>query len=80
MEEFQLLSQHLSARTGEEAAIGYREIAERLGTTANNVKQKMSGYRQRLRNALIAATAQTVESEQVADEVNYLFQVLLGAP
>lgn len=79
MEEFQLLSQHLSARTGEEEAIGYREIAERLGTTANNVKQKMSGYRQRLRNALIAATAQTVGSEQVADEVNYLFQVLLGA-
>lgn len=78
LEEFQLLSQHLSGRTGDAEAIGYRTIAEQLGTTPNNVKQKMSGYRQRLRSALIAVTKQTVGSGQVEDEVEYLSQILLG--
>lgn len=78
-EEFQLLSQNLSFRSGEGDPVTFRDIAARLGTTEANVKQKMSAFRQRFRSALITVTAQTVGSLEVADEVDFISELLLGS-
>lgn len=78
LEEFKLLGQNLSFRAGEGESVNYREIAELLGTTENTVKQKMSAYRQRFRSAVITVTAQTVGSLEVAEEIDFITEILLS--
>lgn len=54
-----------------------KEVAERLGTTVENLRVLTSRLRQRYRHALRAEVASTVsDPKDIDDELHYLYQVL----
>ena len=54
-----------------------QEVAERLGTTVENLRVSLSRLRQRYRHALRAEVASTVsDPKEIDDELHYLYQVL----
>ena len=77
-EEFQLLCRNISARAGDGNYIKYDEIARRLGTTENNVKQKMRDFRASFRRVLAAKVGETAAAGEVEEEVRYMSGILMG--
>jgi len=54
-----------------------KEVAERLGTSVENLRVSLSRLRQRYRHALRAEVASTVsDPKDIDDELHYLYQVL----
>jgi RNA polymerase sigma-70 factor (ECF subfamily) len=54
-----------------------QEVAERLGTTVENLRVSLSRLRQRYRHALRAEVASTVsDPKDIDSELHYLYQVL----
>jgi DNA-directed RNA polymerase specialized sigma24 family protein len=76
MPEFQLLCQKLTDDSETECKISHREIAERLGTTEGNVKQKMLRFRENFKESLRGVIAETVENDRVQGELDYIFALM----
>jgi RNA polymerase sigma-70 factor (ECF subfamily) len=65
------------ALTGERSAVPYAELGRQLNTTEAAVKMAVHRLRQRYRELLREAIADTVSGpEEVADELRYLLQIL----
>jgi RNA polymerase sigma-70 factor (ECF subfamily) len=76
-EEFAALSGSLAAQR---TALPYAELATRLGMTEGAVRVAVHRLRQRYRQLLREEVAHTVAApEEVDEELQYLFQVLLEA-
>ncbi|PYI85571.1 MAG: RNA polymerase subunit sigma-24 [Verrucomicrobia bacterium] len=66
-----------SSLTGERSAIGYAQLAPKLGMTEGAVKVAVHRLRQRYRESLRAEIAHTVDTpDQVEEELRYLFTAL----
>ncbi len=79
LEEFQLLIRNLSGRSSEADRITYREIALKLQTSEENVKQKMIALRTRFQKSLSALVQDTVSPEEFEDEMNFILGVTTGS-
>jgi len=77
-EEFQLLCRNISARAGDGNHVKYDEIAKRLGTTENNVKQKMRDFRSAFQRTLANKVGETAAPGEVEEELRYVSGLLMG--
>lgn len=75
-EEFLLLLQNLENRGEGQDKIDYGEIAERLDTTTEAVKQRMRVFRSRFQQYLRRVVADSVAPDEVADELEFLLDLL----
>jgi RNA polymerase sigma-70 factor (ECF subfamily) len=65
------------AAGGTSAPPNQQEVAERLGTTVENLRVWLSRLRQRYRHALRAEVASTVsDPRDIDDELHHLYRVL----
>lgn len=78
LKEFQLLCRNLSARAGDGDHVKYSEIAAELGTTENNVKQKMITFRDQFKRAMESVVAETAAAGEVEDEVAFVSNLMMG--
>jgi RNA polymerase sigma-70 factor (ECF subfamily) len=74
-EWFDALKPLVAGGTGQ--APQQQEVAERLGTSVENLRVALSRLRERYRHALRAEVASTVsDPKDIDEELHYLYQVL----
>lgn len=75
-EEFRLLLKNLEARGDESVSTRYEEIAARLGTNPDAVKQRMRAFRTRFHQCLRHVVSEFVRDADIDEEIAFLMSTL----